>query len=164
MLLKKVSILLFTLISLFGCKEVSVEDKYPNLKDLTVNLDTIPTILEEVVNSNKEGAFASFAIEHKDDSINIQFSFEDGQAGLDWVLLGKLNIQDKQKYEEYLNSQNIKFIRKKLNDVSYLRTSDGDLAQICRKVLVELYGLKNDDMFDVYYQGVDLEKYVQQGN
>jgi hypothetical protein len=162
MLLKKLSILLFTFISLCGCKEASVEDRYPNLKDLTVNLDTLPTIFEEVANSKKEGAFASFAIGHEKDSINIQFSFEDGQVGIDWVLLGESNIRDKAKYEEYLISKNIQFKQKILNNVSYLRTTEGNLIFICKSILVEMYGVETKDLFDVYYQGIDLQKYVQQ--
>lgn len=160
MLLKKASLLLILITSLFGCKEPAAENEYPNLKDLKVNLDTIPTILKEVADSGKQGAFATFAIEHNDDSINIQFSYEDGRVGLDWVLLGEANIQDKNKFKEYLKSQHIKFKNKTLNNVSYLRVTEGDLAQICINVLVNLYGINKEDLFDVYYQGVNLEKYV----
>ena len=162
MLLKRVSLLLLLTASLFSCKEASVENKYPNLKDLKVNLDAVPTIFKNVADSRKQGAFATFAIEHNDDSINIQFSYEDGSVGLDWVLLGDANIQDKDKFEEYLKSQGIKIEKKMLNNVSYLRVTQGDLAQICIDVLVKLCGIKKEDLFDVYYQGIDLEKYVQQ--
>jgi hypothetical protein len=148
------------MISLFGCKDATVENQYPNLKDLKVNLDTVPTILKEVADSGKQGTFATFAIEHNNDSINIQFSYEDGHVGLDWVLLGDANIQDKDKFEEHLKSQGIKFQSRILNNVSYLRVTQGDLAQICIDVLVKLYGIKKEDLFDVYYQGINLEKYV----
>ena len=160
MILKKLSLFLLLITSLFGCNEATVENQYPNLKDLAVNLDTIPAILKEVADSGKQGVFATFAIEHNNDFINIQFSYEDGRVGLDWVLLGDANIQDRDKFEEYLNSHGIKFKSKTLNNVSYLRVTQGDLAQICIDVLVNLYGIKKEDLFDVYYQGVNLEKYA----
>lgn len=165
MLLKKISILFITTILLIGCKEASIEERYPDLKDLQVNLDTLSLVFNEVKSSEKEGSFSAFVIGANDEeAINIQFSFEDGHVGLDWVLLGDVNIRDQLKYEMYLTSHNIAFDYKTRNNVSYIRTRDGNLALICRNILVDLYGVKKGELFDVYYQGINLEKYVQQVN
>lgn len=160
MILKKLSILIISFVLLNGCNETSVEKDYPNLKDLSVVLDTLPTILNEVKTSRLDGAFAAFAVEYKNDVINIQYSFEDDHVGLDWVLLGKLNIKEELRVRKYLNSKDVKFQKKFRNGVAYLRISEGNLAEICRDILERLYLVKADDFIEVYYQGIDLEKYV----
>lgn len=160
MILKKLSILFCAFFSLIGCNETTIEKNYPNLKDLSVNLDTLPTVLREVKNSRLEGAFAAFAVGYKNDSINIQYSYEDEHVGLDWILLGELNIKEESRVKEFLISKDFKFQKKSRNGVSYLRISEGDLVEICRIILVQLYSVKTEDLFEVYYQGIDLEKYV----
>ena len=94
--------------------------------------------------------------------MNVQFSYEDDSVGLDWVLLGPSNIRDKKRIENYLESQKFEFEYKESNDVNYIRVTKGDLTALCRKIMSELYGVNSDDLFAVYYQGINLEKYVEQ--
>jgi len=140
-----------------------IDEQYPSLKEMVVSLDAIPTILNEVRLSQTEGTFAVFAFsdsENSSEALNIQFSFENGQVGLDWVLMGSSNIRDRRKYEEYLKQLNVDFQLKTKNGVDYLRTVGGDLAVVCKKVIVEMYGTNPKEMIEVYYLGIKLERYL----
>jgi hypothetical protein len=77
---------------------------------------------------------------------NLQYSIEDGVAGLDWVLLAKRNSEDKEKFVAEARKAGAKVGEKEMNDVRYLRVTDAkDLVGLGQEVLVQLYGVKPTD-------------------
>lgn len=139
-------------------------DPWLTLNEMEINSDSIPTIFKEVEESKLEGAFAAFIIpanNNLEEAINIQFSYENGRAGLDWVLLGKENIRDRKAFENYLKNIDVHYVKKINNDVHYLRVTSSDLVALCQNILRDMYNIKPLQPFGVVYKGIDLEKYVQ---
>lgn len=163
-LFNKFSLILLSIV-LVSCEPKPTDvDPWPELKELTVNLDSIPTIYSEIKASEITGAFAAFivpdSIGNTSVALNIQFSYEDAEVGLDWVLIGKSNIRDRGVIEDYLKVRAVPFVEKYENDVRYLRVTDGDLVLLCQGILKDIYKVRRDETFGVVYDKVNLEKYI----
>lgn len=81
--------------------------------------------------------------------LNLQFSFEDDQVGLDWVVLGPINKMDRQKIEKYFYDKGFDYQIRFTNDVKYLRVTSGDLILLCEGVLRDLYHINDLQKFGV---------------
>jgi hypothetical protein len=89
----------------------------------------------------------------RDDTLNIQFSIEDGEIGLDWCLLAQTNIRDREKFDRFAASLGYSSRFKVMNDVEYLRIEEGDLPSLCTKVIREMYGQAPDATLDMVVEG-----------
>ena len=101
-------------------------------------------VLEQLRASTADPAFAVFAFSTPDrpgadDALNVQFSLENGVAGLDWVLLAPRNIEDEQRFVEFARQLGFSPTRHEMNNVSYLRVEGGDIAQLCQLKLTAMY-------------------------
>ena len=76
-------------------KKIVVEPK--------VKVADVPAIFEKLRAAGKDGSFAALAFTPpgEPEAVNIQFSIEDGRIGLDWVLIGPLNIRDKKRFAQF---------------------------------------------------------------
>lgn len=124
--------------------------------DCTV--DQTPQIFERLKQEGKDASFVVFIFQpagkaDRDDAVNIQFSVENGRAGLDWCLLGSTNVDDKDKFQRFVTAQGYEAELKELNGVKYLRVEQGDLPRLCQKVITELYGLGRDVELDMVVEG-----------
>jgi len=118
----------------------------------------IPEVFERLRDGGKDGSFAVFMFQplnqpNADDGVNIQFSIEDGRIGLDWCLIGPSNIRDKEKFERLALSLGSKVLSREMNQVNYLRIEDGELPQLCQKVICDFYSMKADTMLDMVVEG-----------
>jgi hypothetical protein len=73
-------------------------------------------------------------------------------VGLDWVLIGAVNIRDEKRIYSFLErvDRHRRVLRR---GVSYLRTEQGDLVQLCQHILEGLYGVKADEYIDLVPEG-----------
>ena len=126
-----------------------------------ISLREIPAVFARVEAAGKDGTFASFCFQIadetvKDTAVNVQFSVENGRVGFDWVLICEVNRRDREKFLAL--AQRLGHVVRKhkaRNGCEYLRAEDGDLAGLCRAVVVELYGLPESAMLDLVWQGFD---------
>jgi len=89
-------------------------------------------------------------------SANVQFSVDDGVVGLDWVLLSPTNIRDVATFERLVSEGKHTGRRLTMNDVSYVRVEDGDIAALFQRALREMYDVADDDVLEVVVEGVTL--------
>jgi hypothetical protein len=89
------------------------------------------------------------------DAVNLQYSVEQGAVGLDWVLLGKTNIADKEKVSAFASQQGHPMTERVMNHVHYLRTEGRDLDKLGVSVIVDYYGIPRDAKLDLITEGFE---------
>ncbi|HKQ14289.1 MAG TPA: hypothetical protein VJT80_12715 [Steroidobacteraceae bacterium] len=123
-----------------------------------VRLSDIPQVYEQL---KAEGSNQSFAVFMFSDhgklgeagQVNLQFSIENGTVGLDWVLIGPVNVRDEQRIFDFLKARGSMPTRLEANGVGYLRTEKGDLVQLCQHIIKGLYGVKATEDIDLVPEG-----------
>lgn len=74
---------------------------------------------------------------------NLQYSIEDGVFGMDWVLIAERNIEDKERFLEYVRGAGASVQEKTGNGVRYLRATGGfELVRVGQELLERVYGVK----------------------
>lgn len=73
--------------------------------------------------------------------VNLQYSVERGQLGLDWVLLSPANIEDRAKLEAFARARGHAPAEQTVEGVRFLRIEDGDVTKLGVEIVRELYGL-----------------------
>jgi hypothetical protein len=126
--------------------------------DVKVKTADIPLIYEKLKSTGKDANFAVFAFtppeaSSVDDAINIQFSIDKGKIGVDWVLIGGHNIQDKGKFAQFAGQLGYTVTALEMNHVKYLRVEDGDLPKLCEAVISNLYSMPRDTDLHLIPQG-----------
>jgi len=114
-----------------------------------VKMTDIPAIFDKLRVGGKDGSFAVFIFTplgkaSPGEAINLQFSIEQGQIGLDWVLLGPLNLRDKEKFLQFAGKLGHKVVAREGNKVKYLRVEEGDLPKLCEASIRDLYAISSD--------------------
>jgi hypothetical protein len=117
-------------------------------------LADLPAMVALLDSVRTEGSFLALGADSVP-GLNVQFSFEDGSVGFDWVLLAPINIEQREKAESYAASRGQKLVEHSMNDVAYLRTTAGDLAALCHGILHELYGVRTNEELWVAVGGVE---------
>jgi hypothetical protein len=125
-----------------------------------VTVADIPRVLGKVSAATRTPAFATFVFTTPDrpnpkDAVNVQFSLENGRPGLDWVLLGTRNLEDKASFVGYIKRRGYSFSERAANGVSYLRIEDGDLAALCREVITGLYARPRSEPMGLIVSGFE---------
>ncbi len=99
-----------------------------------VRVDDVPDGVAHLQQQGKEDAFLVFIFvpptRPREQPVNLQFSIERGQLGLDWVLLSPTNIADKAQIETFIRERGHSARETQVNGVRYLRVEDGDLAAL----------------------------------
>jgi hypothetical protein len=112
-----------------------------------VQVNKIPNVVESLRNGMGYPRYAVLMFlpsdSNDDDYVNLQYSFENDTIGLDWVLLGERNIDDKKAIIAFTKKFGYKFERYEMNKVKYLRIechSIEELAKIGVKIISDFYG------------------------
>ena len=122
--------------------------------DTTITLDQISEVYESLKNTGKDGSFAVLIPpSDSNDSLNIQFSIEHGEIGLDWVLMSPVNIRDKGKFVALLDRERVRYSDRSMNGVDFLRTTDSRAPKVCRQVLEELYSVPSNTGVTLIVEG-----------
>jgi hypothetical protein len=133
----------------YGYDPARVAAADAGLDEFEIRVQDIPAVFARAKAQAKDESFAVFVFEPpggslSKDAINIQFSFENGRIGLDWVLLSPPNIKDREQYERLATSLGYKIIAKEKDGVKYLRIEEGDLPHLCEKAICDLYSLRKE--------------------
>jgi hypothetical protein len=115
-----------------------------------VQLRDLPRVLERLEAEGGDGAFAGFLAtpaggKAADDMLSVQFSIEDGRAGLDWLLLQPANVAAQARFERLAAERGHYVVEAAVDDVQYLRVEDGDIAALAVAVMQQLCGLGETD-------------------
>lgn len=155
----------------FGRESYNVDAHIVSVKDI------IP-IFNEFGEQQIEGSFAVFIVTIGNQDLNLQFSYEGGRHGFDWVMLAPLNIRDVKKFMELASSMGFKIQKKEGNGVNYFRVEIGSsqppilvpgsngekveldkklyLALLCNRILTKLYNLDQKYEIGLYANKVKL--------
>lgn len=104
-----------------------------------------------VANSGQEDAWICFFAPRArpdDEAVHLQFSMENGRPGFDWVLLAPANVRDQAKFEALAESIGIELQRNQINGVDYFRTEDERCVELCRRIVVDIYGGDENTILD----------------
>ena len=148
-------------------------DTYP------VKVSDIPLVYNEVAEQKVENSFATFIHDVESEQVNIQFSYDNGNAGLDWVLLAPRNVSDKEDFLKLAKSMSYVVKEKEKNGTKWLRIDmdeslpkllfpDGKggydelpkhraIPLLCMWVFKQLYGLTDESEVYLYFEGIKLE-------
>jgi hypothetical protein len=123
-----------------------------------VTIDEIPHVLAKLSVSAVSPTFAVFMFSTPDrpghsNVLNIQFSIENGRPGFDWVLLAPRNIEDKDRYLEFARAAGFLPKVMEMNGVKYLRVEEGDIAQLCERVITSMYGRPKSEKIELIVEG-----------
>ncbi len=107
----------------------------------------------------KEHAFLVFLFVPPDrrdgEAINLRYSIDEGQLGLDWVLLSRANVADQSKVEEFVNGRGHAVQERQENRVRFLRIEDGDLAVLGVQIARDLYRLDPSTPLNTIVEGFE---------
>jgi len=89
-----------------------------------VEFEDVPGVYESLRDQKVEKSYTTFMVGTKEKTYNVQFSFENGIAGIDWVLLSPANIADKEKFVGLAKSMQMEVKELEGNGVKYLRIDE----------------------------------------
>ena len=120
----------------------------------TVTLNDIPLVIEQIVKTGRDGAFAVFLIPdtHGDDGdmANLQISIENNKLGVDWVLLADRNISDKEYFTKIIEKNHLIAKQFTMNEVTYLRVENAsDVNKLIKDLLIEMYEVGDSEKLDL---------------
>ena len=103
------------------------------IRTTNIPVADIGDVFRQISAQAVETSFAVFVIrvgeENEDDTVEIQYSVEDGKTGLDWILMSAANIEEKPKVTQYAVSKGVVWQEKEMNGWLYLRIEEGDLPE-----------------------------------
>jgi hypothetical protein len=117
---------------------------------LEIALSQIPSVVKHLQDTGKDSSFAVLcfpspcAQESENGFINIQFAIQGGLLGLEWVLIGEENIEDRQRVVKFIEGEGYTVTERELNQVPYLRVEVGDLTTLCTRIITQCYGYTSD--------------------
>lgn len=111
------------------------------IRSYKITLGRVREVYRDISEQAVETSFAVFIVPRpKQDSVEVQFSIEDGAAGLDWILESEANKAERRNVEQYVLSKGFHFQEKEMNNWHYLRIEQGDIAKLCVGIIRDLYG------------------------
>jgi len=107
----------------------------------SISLDELEEVYHDISKQAVETSFSVFVIPRQNkESIEIQFSVENGITGLDWILESEANKEERSKIKQYFSSKGFNFHEKEMNNWRYLRIEEGDIVKLCTDLIRDLYG------------------------
>jgi len=125
-----------------------------------VNVAAIPRVLAELSAAHETPAFAIFMIPQtpgpgRDEKLEVELSIEAGKPGFDWIPPSPQNFEDETRFTEFARAAGYTVEAKESRGVRYLRVENGDLARLCRDVIVTYYHHAEAEPVELLVQGFD---------
>ena len=122
-------------------------------------LSQIPEVVHQLQATGRDSSFAVLCFPSPDaptggnPSVNLQFAIEGGLLGLEWVLIGERNIEDRQRVAKFIEGEGYTVAERELNQCGYLRVEDGDLAKLGTRIITQCYGYADDSTVSLVANG-----------
>jgi hypothetical protein len=138
-LITVVAIILLLIFQLQGAKAT------PETDGGFVTIADFPDLVKAIKKTGSNGSFWVVLIpgtaENDGYAANLQYSIENGVLGLDWVLVAKRNIREKEKFVRIIEEAGYHADLKEENGVKYLRVvGPTDITALGQVVLKRLFG------------------------
>lgn len=113
----------------------------------TISVCGIGEVYRQISTQGVETSFAVFVIAPPQwdakDTVEVQFSVEEGVTGLDWILMSKPNQREKMRVIQYALRKGAEWKECEMNKWLYLRIEQGDLVKLCTSLIRDLYGVED---------------------
>jgi len=130
----------------------------------SVAVNEIPEVVSQLQRSAGHGHFAVLMFvppsSTDGESVNLQYSTENGIAGLDWILIGAPNIADKAKVIETASKFGYRLEEREMNEVPYLRMTGSGISELGLKIITDLYKIDPNTRLDMITEGFKWESPV----
>ena len=175
-------VLLVVLVWLLGVSVVGAHGNHEphELNTQKISITKIDSVFYELEKQKIESSFVSFKVDVNSEDLSLQFSVKNDKVGLDWLLLAKRNVADKEKFVSYAESKGFTVSKKSANGIAYLRVEVDDsnrlervpnqaensknadnehsLLSLCQGILVDIYGLSLTDEVSLFAKKVILDE------
>ena len=139
--------------------EGTEESEAPANEYPLIYINEVPALIEQL---NLGEGFPRYAVlmyvpkDSRDgEHVNLQYSAENGVVGLDWVLLGGRNIEDKEAIAFFCKRLGHLFTECEMNGVNYLRAEGYGLAELGMQVLNQFYRFGPEDRVKLLVEGFE---------
>jgi hypothetical protein len=129
----------------------------------TIRMEQMRNVVNQLALKGREASWAMFMFytgvlssATDDQCINLQYSIENGQLGLDWILLGERNISDQELIRRFASRRGHTLIHRETNDVRYLRIENGDIHALGLEIAETYYGVPLDADIGLLLEGFTL--------
>ena len=124
-----------------------------------VTISELPELIKALNASKTNGSFFVLLIPNTAESdgynANLQYSIEDNEIGIDWVLIAKSNINNKDKFEEIIKNKGLNCKHLSGNNVDYIRaTGNKNMEEIGKSLLQEMFSVTAETKFQLIITGM----------
>jgi len=116
------------------------------IRTRSISVDDVGDVYRQISNQGVETSFAVFVIApsqwQAEDTVEVQFSVENGVTGLDWILLSESNKREKPRVIEYALNKGMEWRECEMNDWPYLRIDQNGLVDLCTSLIKDLWGVE----------------------
>lgn len=137
---------------LFRCIVQTKIEELP-MKFYSAKISDAAEVFRMLKETGKDQSYAIFVFNSEealpDSHIELQFSIERGSVGFDWVLLGPEKERDKAKFESLARERGYEFTESEENGVRFIRVDRGDVLNLCRIVMKDLYKVSEEQPMEV---------------
>jgi hypothetical protein len=112
----------------------------------SISVSDIGEVYRQISTQGVETSFAVFIIAPPQwdaaDTVEVQFSVEEGVTGLDWILMSEANKREKQRVVQFALRKGAEWQECEMNEWLYLRIDQGDLVELCTSLIRDLYAVE----------------------
>jgi hypothetical protein len=90
------------------------------------------------------------------DALDLQFFKENGHPGFDWPLSTPRNLEDEDRFLNFALTAGFATRLMETNGIRHHRVEEGDLLQLCLRVITELYEQPPDTQIELIVEGFEL--------
>jgi hypothetical protein len=130
----------------------------------SVTLNDVPRVNSLLTRTMDDGRFAVVLFGPDGeapapvDSLNLQFSIEDGRVGIDWVLLAPMDVNASDRVSAFFSAEDVPVRKLEMNNVSYMRVEEGDLITLFQDSLVQVFRVTPDQHMTLISEGFAFEE------
>ena len=91
------------------------------------------------------------------DALDLQLFKENGRPGFDWPLSTPRNLEDEERFLGFARGAGFVPRLMETNGIRHHRVDEGDVLQLCVRVITELYGQPGDTQIELIVEGFELQ-------
>jgi hypothetical protein len=120
----------------------------------------VGAIFDGLSTASAEPAFAIISFTTPDrpkaiDALDLQLFRKNGRPGLDWPLSTPRNLQDEERFLAFARAAGFQPRLMETNGIRHYRIDEGDLLQLCTRVITELYDRPPETEIELIVEGFE---------